>query len=218
MMKFLHPRSFLLFTIFFVMPFSGITQLSVVNISPLNTSKNISTNTKLVINFNQEVAPGNGSIFIYTNGIEIMQIYSDDVSVTYNYDQIIIDPPKNLEPETEYLIYIDDDAFTTHSGNYLEELGPALNWSFTTKIKKESLNLNASQEPSFYPNPAATDIRFKNIENVKSLHISNLTGRNIMEIKSPGTKLSLNSLPKGMYFITFISSDGSRNTKKLLKK
>jgi hypothetical protein len=193
-----------------------MAQLSVVSISPSNNSINISTNTKLVINFSEEVKPGKGSVFIYTDGNEIMQIYSDDVYVTYNSDQVIIDLPKQLEAGIEYLIHIDDDAFSSQSGKYLKTTGPAKNWSFTTKDKVNFLN--STQEPTFYPNPAKDEIRLTNMDNIKSMHISNLTGRNIMEIKSPDTRISLTNLPKGMYFISFVTYDGKKITKKLLKQ
>lgn len=56
------------------------------------------------------------------------------------------------------------------------------------------------------------------MEDVESMHISNLTGRNIMEIKSPDSRISITNLPKGMYFVTFITKNGNRVTKKLLKR
>lgn len=202
----------------FIMPFSGMSQLSIISVSPSNNSEDISTSTQLIVNFTNKVFPGEGSIFIYTNGTEIMQIYSDDACVDYDSEKIIIDIPKSLEEETEYLIYIDDDAFTNQQGTYIKDFGPALNWSFTTKKRKKSLYLHSYQEPSFYPNPATTNIYLKNTEDVEFLHISNLTGRNIIEVATPNSQISLSTLPKGMYFVTFILKNNKRISRKLIKR
>lgn len=217
MIRSLHFKFLFFLTALIAISFSGLAQLSIVEILPKNKSINISTKISLEITFNKEVYAGKGSIHVYTDGNEIMEIYANDALVTYNEVQVIIDLPEELKSNTKYYINIDDDAFQSTSREYFKGLYSSTNWLFTTALKSNSGELYSKREPSFYPNPATSEIWLTNMEEVESLHISNLTGRYIMEVKSPDTSISLSNIPKGMYFITFVSFDGSKVTKKLLK-
>jgi len=185
--------------------------------TPADKSENIPISTNLKITFDKEVQAGNGSIRILTNGSETA-IAASDASVTYNGTQVSIDLSNDLETGTEYYINIDNNAFVSTNGVAFAGINSVTDWSFTTENPTGIDDLHTDGIPSFYPNPAVNEIRLKNMSDVESMYISNLTGRNIMEIKSPDTRISISKLPKGMYFVTFISSDGNRITKKLMKR
>ncbi|MDQ1770077.1 T9SS type A sorting domain-containing protein [Labilibaculum sp. A4] len=185
--------------------------------TPADKSENIPISTNLKITFDKEVQAGNGSIRILTNGSETA-IAASDALVTYNGTQVSIDLSDDLETGTEYYINIDNNAFVSAQDIAFAGISTPTDWSFTTENPTGIDDVYTDGIPSFYPNPAVNEIRLKNMNDVESMYISNLTGRNIMEIKSPDTRISISKLPKGMYFVTFVTFDGKRITKKLLKQ
>ena len=193
------------------------TPPAITGFTPADDSENVPIGTDLEITFDKNVQAGNGSIRILTNGSETA-IAASDASVTYNGTQVSIDLSNDLETGTEYYINIDNNAFVSTNGVAFAGINSVTDWSFTTENPTGIDDLHTDGIPSFYPNPAVNEIRLKNMNDVESMYISNLTGRNIMEIKSPDTRISISKLPKGMYFVTFISSDGNRITKKLMKR
>ncbi|PCH68897.1 MAG: hypothetical protein COC06_08670 [Bacteroidales bacterium] len=197
---------------------TGYTPPSIAEVTPEDNSENVSMDTDLEILFDKDVQAGNGKIYIKTNVTVVDEMFASDASVTYNGTQVIIDFPNDLESGTEYYITIDNNAFVRANGVAFAGIDSDTEWNFTTEIPTGIDDLFAKDVPSFYPNPAVNEIRLTNMKDVESMYISNLTGRNIMEIKSPDTRISISKLPKGMYFVTFISNDGNRVTKKLLKR
>ncbi|MGQ1908921.1 Ig-like domain-containing protein [Marinifilum sp. RC60d5] len=193
------------------------TAPNLISISPEDNSNNISIETDLELTFDKEIEAGNGNLTIYN-------IYDDEIEsiaaseAFYNGEKVSFDIAESLEGSSEYYILIDNDAFVSTNGIEFAGISSDTDWNFTTEVITGIDDLYADGVPSFYPNPATTEIKLTNMDKVVSIHITNLTGRNIMEVKSPDTRISLNNLAKGMYFITFVSSDGSRITKKLLKR
>jgi len=189
-----------------------------IEFSPEDDSDNVSLDADLEMTFDKEVQAGNGSISVLNGTDMVMQLLASDAAVTYNSDQVTIDLPNDLETATEYNIQIDNNAFVSTIGTAFAGINDATTWSFTTENPTGIEDLYAKGIPSFYPNPATTEIHLTDMSEVKSLHISNLTGRNLIEVKAPVSQISLGNLPRGMYFITFISKDGSKITKKLMKQ
>lgn len=192
------------------------TAPKLVEFTPEDDSNNISIDTDLELSFDKDIQAGNGSISIQVNGSEVMSILASTAS--FSGKNATIDLPNDLDGGTEYTVLIDDNAFVSSQGIAFAGIKDQTKWNFTTEIITGIDDLYAAGIPSFYPNPATSEIKLTNISNVISIHITNLTGRNIMEVKSPDTRISIGNLPKGMYFITFISNDGKKLTKKLLKR
>ncbi|MFA9371359.1 MAG: endonuclease [Labilibaculum antarcticum] len=197
---------------------SGYTPPLIVEVSPEDNSENVSIDIDLEITFDKNVQAGNGKIYIKTSGTIVEEMFASNALITYNGTQVIIDFPNDLESGTEYYITIDNNAFVSANGPAFAGIDSEAKWNFTTEIPTGIEDLYTDGIPYFYPNPAVNEIQLKNMKDVESMYISNLTGRNIMEIKSPDTRISISKLPKGMYFVTFISADGSRITKKLMKR
>ncbi|MCT4603051.1 MAG: endonuclease [Marinifilum sp.] len=192
------------------------TAPKLLGLNPEDDSNGVSIDTDLELTFDKDVQAGNGSIKVYNDGTEAMSILASDAN--FNGEIVTINLPNDLESATEYYILIDKDAFTSKHDVNFSGISSSSDWSFTTEIVTGIKDLYAKNIPSFYPNPATREIKLTNIDKVVSIHITNLTGRNIMEVKSPNTSISIGNLPKGMYFVTFISNDGNRITKKLLKR
>ena len=74
------------------------------------------------------------------------------------------------------------------------------------------------KEPSFYPNPVSSVVNLTNQENVTRVRVISLTGKTLIDIKTPKESINLSHLPKGMYLINFDLEDGKRVARKLVKK
>ncbi|NOU61681.1 endonuclease [Marinifilum caeruleilacunae] len=194
------------------------TAPDLVDFSPEDDSNGISISTDLELTFDKDVQAGDGNIDVYNNSGLVESISASSSDVTFNGDMVSVDITDDLEGATEYYILIDDNAFISANGVAYEGISDNTAWTFTSEVITGIDDLYAKGVPSFYPNPATREIKLTNMDKVVSIHITNLTGRNIMEVKSPDTRISIANLPKGMYFVTFISNDGNRVTKKLLKR
>ncbi len=74
------------------------------------------------------------------------------------------------------------------------------------------------KEPSFYPNPVRDVVNLTNQDNVIRIRVISLTGKTLIDIKTPKKNINLSHLPKGMYLINFDLKDGKRVARKLVKK
>lgn len=82
----------------------------------------------------------------------------------------------------------------------------------TSDVKKEKKKIKA------YPNPFTDVINISDAANVKSISVSDLSGRLIKVIDNPGSSIYLSDLRQGMYLLTLIMKDGSKQTIKTIKK
>lgn len=70
---------------------------------------------------------------------------------------------------------------------------------------------------SVYPNPFADILKVSDVKNVKSILVSDASGRKVTTLK-PAEELNLSSLSPGIYLITLQMNDGSLKTIKAIKK
>jgi endonuclease I len=194
------------------------TAPKLVDFTPEDDSNGVSITSDLELTFDKDIQAGDGNIDVYSDSGLFESISASSADVTFNGDMVTVDITNDLEGATEYYILIDDNAFVSANGVAYEGISDNTAWTFTTEVITGIDDLYAKGVPSFYPNPATREIKLTNMDKVVSIHITNLTGRNIMEVKSPDTRISISNLPKGMYFVTFISNDGNKVTKKLLKR
>ncbi|MDQ2179563.1 endonuclease [Marinifilum sp. D714] len=197
---------------------AAYTAPKLVDFSPADNSNGVAIDTNLELTFDKDVQAGEGNITVYDDSGVFESISTSSSDVTFNGKIATVDLPNDLEGATEYYVLIDNNAFISTNNVAYEGISDDTYWTFTTEVITGIDDLYAKGVPSFYPNPATREIKLTNIEKVVSISITNLTGRNIMEVKSPDTSIPIGNLPKGMYFVTFISNDGSRITKKLLKR
>ena len=79
------------------------------------------------------------------------------------------------------------------------------------------INTINSASLSIYPNPATNQININGSENSTKIVISNILGKKVVEINSPTSSINIESLKKGIYFITLFNGKET-TTKKLIKK
>ena len=69
-----------------------------------------------------------------------------------------------------------------------------------------------------YPNPFSEMISISDIENVKSVYLTDMIGRTLKTINNPNKVIHLNELKSGMYILTIIMKDNSKQSLKIIKK
>lgn len=120
-------------------------------------------------------------------------------------------------------------SIPTLAGNtYYVNVGHYSGWSdepegaFTINISKGTLGTSdvKSEKKSIkvYPNPFTDVVNISDAANVKSISVSDLSGRLIRVIDNPGVSVHLGELRQGMYLLTLIMKDGSKQTIKTIKK
>lgn len=120
-------------------------------------------------------------------------------------------------------------SIPTLSGNtYYVNVGHYSGWSdelegtFSINITKGVLATSDVQATKntikLYPNPFTDVLNISDAANVKSVAISDISGRLMKVIDNPGSELRLGELKQGMYLVTLMMKDGSKQTIKTIKK
>ncbi|ANF49449.1 hypothetical protein A0O34_02280 [Chryseobacterium glaciei] len=69
-----------------------------------------------------------------------------------------------------------------------------------------------------YPNPFTDDLTISDISKVKSVLVTDISGRLVKTISNPTSTLHLGELKSGMYLVTLEMKDGTKQTIKTIKK
>ncbi|KFC21845.1 T9SS type A sorting domain-containing protein [Epilithonimonas lactis] len=89
------------------------------------------------------------------------------------------------------------------------------------KISQESvLSITdvTKKESRIYPNPFTDVIYIDKAETVRSITVSDFSGKNIKTINNVSKEIKLSELKKGNYILTIDYKDGSKNHSKVIKK
>ncbi|WP_347220219.1 T9SS type A sorting domain-containing protein [Chryseobacterium sp.] len=73
------------------------------------------------------------------------------------------------------------------------------------------------KKTTVYPNPFKDVIYLDNADTVKSISISDLSGRKIKSVNTVSKEVQLSELKKGIYILTIENNDGSKNQTKIIK-
>jgi hypothetical protein len=83
--------------------------------------------------------------------------------------------------------------------------------------KVQSVRTGASSKALIYPNPTADYIQVKNIENVESVGIYDISGRLVRQfLNNTSSQLDISALPKGVYQVA-IKANGSTDFSRVVK-
>ncbi|MET3538236.1 T9SS type A sorting domain-containing protein [Chryseobacterium limigenitum] len=69
-----------------------------------------------------------------------------------------------------------------------------------------------------YPNPFTDVVNISDVNNVKSVSVSDISGRLVKTIDKPSSEIHLGELKSGLYLVTLNMKDGSKQTIKTIKK
>jgi len=78
--------------------------------------------------------------------------------------------------------------------------------------------ISGKSEISVYPNPVINTLSISDIENIKSIKITDFTGRTLKVIDSPSKDIDLSSLSSGSYLVTLYLKNGAQSSYKIVKK
>lgn len=69
-----------------------------------------------------------------------------------------------------------------------------------------------------YPNPFTDGINLSDFNDIKTVSVIDLSGRNLKTIENPASFIHLNQLKSGMYILSLLMKDGSKQSLKIIKK
>lgn len=98
----------------------------------------------------------------------------------------------------KYMFMVDDVKITSGAVLATNEIG--------TKTKSVSI----------YPNPAKGEISIKTDKKIRSLAVTDMTGRSVL--KTDAAKADLSALPKGIYIVNVEFADGTSASEKIIKE
>lgn len=89
---------------------------------------------------------------------------------------------------------------------------------YTVKVEEALAVSDASKSKiSIYPNPFVDVVNITDINNVKSIEVTDAAGRLVQSLK-PQSQINLSGLNSGVYIITLKMKDGSKKNIKAIKK
>lgn len=117
------------------------------------------------------------------------------------------------------------DGLATHNDLQYDPINNSLVLTYAEsgiKVKRISLNnlsVNDTKKEvsAIYPNPTTGIIYFKGDDKIKSVEVTNTTGR-IIKSQNDVEKVDISDAPTGVYFVTIKKSTGKTTTKKIIKK
>ncbi|SFN26886.1 Por secretion system C-terminal sorting domain-containing protein [Chryseobacterium oleae] len=119
----------------------------------------------------------------------------------------------NLSSYVGQTVYIAIHAVGANQGQLAVDTfavnSATLSTSETSGVNKESV---------ISPNPFSEALHISNSTHVKSVSVSDVSGRLVKNIDSPSSMLHLGDLKQGLYFVTMNMKDGSKQMIKAIKK
>jgi hypothetical protein len=92
------------------------------------------------------------------------------------------------------------------------------NFKIETASLATSEVVNAKENIKAYPNPFTDVLNISKADLVKSVSVSDVSGRLVKTIENPSSALHLGDLKQGLYFVTLNMKDGSKQSIKAIKK
>ncbi|WP_267405985.1 MULTISPECIES: T9SS type A sorting domain-containing protein [unclassified Chryseobacterium] len=105
-----------------------------------------------------------------------------------------------------------------HFSGFSDAMEDTFTINMLSNVLSTSAMVKKDKAIKVYPNPFTDSITISDVSNVKSLSITDISGRLIKTIDKPSQTLYLEDLKQGMYLITLFKSDGTQVTIKTIKK
>lgn len=130
---------------------ADMTPPALVSTSPADNATAVAANANLVMNFNEAVKAGSGTIVIHNASTlaTVATISASDASqVCYSGSTVTINPTSDLAPATGYYVTMDGGAVTDLAGNTAAAISSAVAFNFTTKAGTTLPGAPASGTPN----------------------------------------------------------------------
>ncbi|WP_082140523.1 T9SS type A sorting domain-containing protein [Chryseobacterium sp. FH2] len=113
------------------------------------------------------------------------------------------------------------NTYYVNIGNYSgfsDEMEDAFTITMTTDALGTSEVLTDKNTLKVYPNPFAEVLHISDIRDVKTISVTDMSGRLLKTIDNPSSELYLSDLKSGMYIVTLFIKDGAKQVAKVIKK
>lgn len=137
-----------------------------------------------------------------------------------------VDSMGDGEAETISIPTVAGNTYYVNIGHY-SQYTDELEGAFTISIYKESSDRHAlgtskiipvTKNNGVYPNPFTDVLNISDNGNVKTITVSDVSGRLVKTIDSPDSTLHLGELRSGLYLVTLEMKDHTKKTFKVIKK
>ena len=105
-----------------------------------------------------------------------------------------------------------------HYDSSTDELEDNFTINIVSDVLASSEVAGVKTKMKVYPNPFSDVLTISDAENIKSVSVTDMMGRNLKTIENPKSALYLNDLKSGMYILGVIMTDGSKQSFKIIKK
>ncbi|WDF48443.1 GEVED domain-containing protein [Chryseobacterium sp. KACC 21268] len=187
-----------------------------------NTNGNRTSYYAVFIDWNQngslndagEVYFGDGSLFITNSTGADEKIATANIAVPSNAKLGLT----RMRIKKEY-----SAAVPSSTGNFANPCDKVQSFGqvedYTLNVSDSTLALSDVNKTkiSVYPNPFTDVLRISDVKDVKSISISDMTGRQVRSL-NPSSALKLGNLNAGLYIVNLQMEDGSSKSFKIIKK
>lgn len=139
--------------------------------------------------------------------------YGSWYSYSSTNDTILIDDDMFLLPALPGQVFSSITGIGTYSYNYFRLLPRDQNDVLV------SFNQQQATQISVYPNPVNGVLYVNNLVNAKTIVLSNVLGQSVIvkDVKSSVEQFNTDVLNNGIYIVTVINNDGTRQSKRIVK-
>ena len=222
-------------------PFTGITEQWTWNFAtgtdttaPLLVTKTPNAETitgnhpTLVMTFDENVLLGAGNVKIVkksdnatvvTIPVTASMVSGKTVTVTYTYDAT----KGGLDKNTDYYVLVDAGVVKDASvgANLFAGVTATTTWTFKTGADFTTPVIDPidnSLEFKVYPNPFVEYVTVDNASALTKIVISNIAGQIVKEVVTPDSRIQLNELRSGVYFMSLYQGNTVIKTVKIAKR
>lgn len=133
-----------------------------------------------------------------------------------------VDDAGGGDTETISLTTTAGTVYYINVGNFNDSIDEA-EGTFTININNNTLGTSETVKSKedlikVYPNPFADVLNITKYDEVKSVSVTDISGRLVKTLENPGPALYLNELKSGMYIVTVMMKNGKKQSVKAIKK
>jgi hypothetical protein len=181
----------------------------------------------LVMTFDENVVLGAGNVKVVkasdnttalTIPVTAAMVSGKTVTVTYTYDATL---KNGLDKNTDYYVLVDAGVVKDAAANAAAGVTATTTWTFKTGatfVTDTDPVIDNSLEFKVYPNPFVDYVIVDNASELTKIVVTNIAGQVVKEVVTPDSKIQLNELRSGVYFISLYQGNTVAKTVKIAKR
>lgn len=132
-----------------------------------------------------------------------------------------VDNAGNGETEVLSVPTVVGTTYYVNVGHYngaIDEAEDTFNISMVSGVLAATEVDEVKTKVKVYPNPFTDGINLSDFNNIKTVSVIDLSGRNLKVIENPASFIHLDHLQSGMYILSLLMKDGSKQSLKIIRK